>query len=78
MALASVTGSDSTGSATAVESLMRDVTTELAPSMQVIACDHANLPEEWFQEAVAENWRGGVKLVPASWLSATTDQPASD
>jgi hypothetical protein len=48
---------------------MRDVTLELAPSMQVIACDHANLPDEWFQEAVVENWRGGEKLVPESWLS---------
>jgi len=49
--------------------LMRDVTVELAPSMQVIACDHANLPSDWFQEAIVENWRGGEKLVPESWLA---------
>jgi hypothetical protein len=48
--------------------LMRDVTQELAPSMQVISCDHANLQEDWFQEAVVENWRGGIKLIPESWM----------
>jgi len=48
--------------------LMRDVSVDLAPSMQIIACDHANLPEEWFQQAIVENWRDGKKLVPESWL----------
>jgi hypothetical protein len=48
--------------------LMRDVAVELSPSMQIIACDHANLPEEWFQEAVIANWREGEKLIPQSWL----------
>jgi phage shock protein A len=48
--------------------LMRDVAAELAPSMQIIACDHANLPEEWFQQAVIANWRDGEKLIPESWL----------
>jgi hypothetical protein len=47
---------------------MRDVAEELAPSMQIIACDHANLPDEWFQEAVVANWRDGEKLIPESWL----------
>jgi hypothetical protein len=48
--------------------LMRDVADELSPSMQIIACDHANLPESWFQEAVIANWRDGEKLIPQSWL----------
>jgi phage shock protein A len=48
--------------------LMRDVAEGLSPSMQIIACDHANLPEQWFQEAVIANWRDGEKLVPQSWL----------
>jgi small-conductance mechanosensitive channel len=26
------------------------VVEELAPGMQVIVCDHANLPDPWFQE----------------------------
>ncbi len=49
--------------------LMRDVAHELAPSMQIIACDHANLPEDWFQESVVANWRDGEKLIPESWLN---------
>lgn len=48
--------------------LMRDVANELTPSMQIIACDHANLPEQWFQDAVIANWRNGEKLIPQSWL----------
>ena len=48
--------------------LMRDVVRDLAPSMQIIACDHANLPDGWFQESIVANWRDGEKLIPESWL----------
>lgn len=49
--------------------LMRDVVSELTPAFQVIVCDHADLPESWFQEAVGDRrWRGGVKLIPADWI----------
>lgn len=48
--------------------LIRDVVDELAPNFQVIVCDHANLPDEWFQDAVRYDWRGGEKLIPAEWL----------
>lgn len=48
--------------------LMRDVVAELAPELQVIVCDHANLPEGWFQGAVTHDWRGGQKLIPPEWL----------
>ena len=48
--------------------LIYDVVAELAPHMQVIVCDHANLPEEWFQSSVRHNWRGGQKLIPQSWI----------
>lgn len=48
--------------------LMRDVVTELQPSLQLIVVDHANLAESWFQESIRENWRGGAKLIPASWI----------
>lgn len=51
--------------------LMRDVVEELAPAFQVIVCDHADLPEQWFQDAVRHRWRGGVKLIPADWLDGT-------
>lgn len=48
--------------------LMRDVVEELAPRFQVIVCDHADLPEQWFRDAVRHRWRGGAKLIPAEWL----------
>lgn len=48
--------------------LMRDVVEELAPAFQVIVCDHADLPEQWFKDAVRHRWRHGVKLIPADWL----------
>lgn len=50
--------------------LMRDVVTRLDGGLQVIACDHANLTDEWFQGAVIENWRNGVALIPTDWIEA--------
>lgn len=49
--------------------LMRDAVGELTPTFQVIVCDHADLPEEWFQRAVRHRWRSGVKLIPADWIA---------
>jgi hypothetical protein len=48
--------------------LIHDVVTELAPGLQIIVLDHADLQQAWFQSAVVERWRGGKKLVPQSWL----------
>jgi hypothetical protein len=48
--------------------LMRDVAAELAPDFQIIVCDHADLPEEWFNKAVRYRWRHGEKLIPPDWL----------
>jgi hypothetical protein len=39
--------------------LLNDVAAELSPDMQIIVCDHANLPEDWFRDSVTQNWRGG-------------------
>ncbi len=50
--------------------LIFEVTEQLAPNLQVIITDHADLKEDWFQDAIVERWRNGVKLVPASWLNA--------
>ncbi|MEU2168051.1 DUF3732 domain-containing protein [Micromonospora chersina] len=49
--------------------LIYDVVAELAPEMQVVVCDHANLPEKWFQDSVEHNWRGGEKLIPQEWIN---------
>lgn len=48
--------------------LINSVVTELSPDLQVIVCDHANLDEDWFQQAIVENWRQGEQLVPAEWI----------
>ncbi|THE08269.1 DUF3732 domain-containing protein [Microbacterium oleivorans] len=41
---------------------------ELDGAMQVIVCDHANLSDQWFQDAVVANWRNGEALIPTDWL----------
>jgi len=50
--------------------LMRDVVQELTPDFQIIVCDHADLPEEWFDQAVRERWRHGEALIPDGWINA--------
>jgi len=47
--------------------LIADAAAELAPELQIIVMDHADLKLDWFQSAVVERWRGGQKLVPQSW-----------
>ncbi|MFA6063614.1 MAG: DUF3732 domain-containing protein [Gallionella sp.] len=37
------------------------------PAFQVIITEHADIDEDWFQSAVIERWRGGLKLVPEDW-----------
>ena len=54
--------------------LMRDVAAELAPDFQIIVCDHANLPEDWFQDAVSHNWRDGEKLIPQEWIDEAGEE----
>jgi hypothetical protein len=49
--------------------LLYDVTAELAPNFQIIVCDHANLPDDWFQDSVVADWRHGETLIPEAWLS---------
>ena len=40
----------------------------LDSNLQVIITDHADIDEEWFQEAVIdEKWRGENALIPRSW-----------
>lgn len=48
--------------------LIRDVVAELAPDLQVIVSDHANLADDWFAAGVRHNWRDGRKLIPRDWL----------
>jgi Protein of unknown function (DUF3732) len=48
--------------------LMATVAQELAPKLQIIVLDHADLKQDWFKTAVVERWRHGEKLIPASWM----------
>ncbi|TYQ30862.1 DUF3732 domain-containing protein [Pseudanabaena sp. UWO310] len=45
------------------------VVNELAPHLQVIIMDHANiLEDDEFQESIVEIWRDGNALIPLSWI----------
>ena len=44
-----------------------DVVEAIAPGFQVVITEHADINESWYQEAVVERWRGGLKLVPEEW-----------
>jgi len=44
------------------------ITKELAPEFQVIIIDHAKLNFPDFTDSITEEWRNGVKLIPASWI----------
>jgi hypothetical protein len=48
--------------------LMARVAQELAPELQIIVLDHADLEDGWFDDAVVERWRRGQKLIPESWI----------
>ncbi|MGG0935500.1 DUF3732 domain-containing protein [Brevibacillus centrosporus] len=49
--------------------LLFDVCTEMAPHLQIIVLDHANLIEPSFQEALIEDpWRNGRALIPQEWI----------
>jgi hypothetical protein len=47
--------------------LISDAAADLAPNLQIIVLDHADLKPEWFGGAVVERWRRGEKLVPPNW-----------
>jgi len=66
-------GEDDRAAVRRMYELMRDVAKELAPDFQIIVCDHANLPEDWFQDAVQHNWREGRKLIPHEWIEEAAE-----
>lgn len=51
----------------AVYKFIFDRVAEMNPNMQVIIVDHADINEEYFQEAVVEKWWDDTKLVPIDW-----------
>lgn len=69
---------ESDADALAVEAMFKlifDVVTELAPDLQIIVCDHAHLSTDWFEQSIRHEWRNGVKLVPADWITDGPDGP---
>jgi hypothetical protein len=44
-----------------------DVVAELCPQFQVVITEHADINEQWYQDAVIERWRGGPKLIQDDW-----------
>ncbi len=57
--------------------LMRDVVQELHPGLQIIVTEHADINEEWYQQAVVERWRNGAALIPADWSKSPGANPES-
>jgi hypothetical protein len=50
-------------------SLISNAAAELAPDLQIIVMDHADLKRPWFEDAIVERWRGGLKLIPQQWIT---------
>ncbi|MEU0946828.1 DUF3732 domain-containing protein [Streptomyces canus] len=48
--------------------LMYDFVNDLTPNFQLIVSDHANLPDQWYQDCVRYNWRNGDALIPHDWI----------
>jgi len=48
--------------------LLRDITNGLHPNFQIIITEHADISEDWYQEAVVERWRNGEALIPSDWI----------
>ncbi|MFZ5756935.1 MAG: DUF3732 domain-containing protein [Pseudomonadota bacterium] len=44
-----------------------DTAKGIVPGLQVVITEHADINEPWYQDAVVEKWRGGLKLVPEDW-----------
>ena len=44
-----------------------DIVVQLSPGFQVVITEHADINEEWYQQAVVERWRSGLKLIPDDW-----------
>lgn len=44
-----------------------DIVGKLSPGFQVVITEHADISEDWFQSAVIERWRKGLKLIPDDW-----------
>ena len=49
---------------------IRDQVVARNGALQVVVVEHADPAVEWYNDAVVERWRGGVKLIPREWIEA--------
>jgi len=57
--------------------MMFDAVTQLNGQLQIIAFDHADFSDGWFQESIIETWRNGVALIPRGWyMTEHASRPA--
>jgi hypothetical protein len=52
-----------------------DIVENLSPGFQVIITEHADINEGWYQGAVVERWRSGLKLIPDDWPGSNDKEP---
>lgn len=50
------------------------VVNELSPGFQVLVTEHADISEAWYQNAVIERWKGGLRLVPEDWYESEDEE----
>jgi DNA repair ATPase RecN len=55
-------------------SLMRKACDDIEQPFQLIVLDHAHLRDDWFEEAIVEEWRGPRALIPEDWPSLSDRQ----
>jgi hypothetical protein len=55
--------------------LLHDHVADLDGEFQIVLTEHADPMAEWYQAAVVERWRDGVKLIPQEWID-TLAQPS--
>jgi hypothetical protein len=48
--------------------LMQSEVSTQEGALQLIALDHADFDDEWFQDCVVERWRDGDALIPRGWF----------
>jgi len=46
-------------------------------ALQLIALDHADFDDQWFQDCVVERWRDGDALIPREWILDTDGEQMS-
>ena len=47
-------------------------------ALQVIALDHAEFGDDWFQSSIVERWRNGSALIPADWVASASESGPVD